>query len=268
LIPPLERAEKKMANLDEEELARRLNRYQLTVFGAMQEGLEFLKTQGTDRGLEFSDIPVEVAQRYRSPNGKILIEVYPKEDIWDREPNEKFVKAIRTIDPDATGTPVMNYEYIELLRSSYVQAAGWAFLAIVVLISIHFGRLSSVLLTLLPLGLAIWWTLGLMGFLGIAFNPANIITLPLVIGIGVAYGVYTVDRWREDADMDLFSNSTGKSIILSAMTTIIGFGSLTISSYQGLRSLGLIMAIGCTMCLLASIVVLPQLLKLLPRGGE
>jgi hopanoid biosynthesis associated RND transporter like protein HpnN len=266
LIPPLRRSARMMDQLDENQISQRLNHYQTSVFGAMAEGLEFLKKQGTDRGVEYEDIPVEVAERYRSAQGKILVEVYPKRDVWDREPNEQFVKAVRTVDPDVTGTPIMNYEYIELLRSSYVQAAGWAFLAIVVLITIHFGRLSSVLLTLLPLGLAIWWTLGIMGFCGIQFNPANIITLPLVIGIGVAFGVYTVDRWREDAEMDLFSNSTGKSIILSATTTIIGFGALTTSSYHGLASLGLIMAIGCTMCMISSVIVLPQLLRILPQS--
>lgn len=265
LIPPLERAQNAMQNLSQDELGRRLNRYQTEVFGTMQNNLAFLANQDTEHTVQAEDIPPELLQRYRSPSGKILIEVYPKNDIWEREANVEFVRDIRSVDPKATGTPVQNYEYIELLRTSYVNAAIWAFVAIIILISLHFWSIRDVVFTIIPLLLTVIWTMGIMGWFGLKFNPANIITLPLVIGIGVAFGVYTVERFREDQKMDLFSNSTGKSIAFSAMNTMIGFGSLLISSYRGLQSLGLLMFIGVGMCLIGSLFILPQIMKLIRK---
>ncbi|MDE1171011.1 MAG: MMPL family transporter [Verrucomicrobium sp.] len=262
LIPPLERAQKAMEGLSQAELGRRLNRYQVNVFGTMRRNLAFLAGQKAEGAITVEDIPLPLRERYLSPHGKILIEISPKENVWNREADAAFVRDLRTVDPRVTGAPVQNFEYIDLLRASYVQAAKWAAVAIVILICLHFGRPSLILLTLLPLAMGIAWTLGLMGAFHYPFNPANIVTLPLVIGIGVAYGVYTVDRYREDQRLSLFHGSTGKAIVLSALTAMIGFGSMMISAYPGLFSLGLLMFLGVGMCLVTSIGVMPQLLKL------
>ncbi|VVM07237.1 partial Siderophore exporter MmpL5, partial [Methylacidimicrobium cyclopophantes] len=234
LIPALEHLDNAMANLSSEELNSRLRRANQRVFGSMQIGLSWLRSQDTSRGVTVADLPPEIAHRFLSPHGKILIEVLPKENVWNREADVRFVRDLRKVDPNVTGTPVQNYEYIELLRSSYVQAAQWAFLAIVILIALRFQHVGYSLLAILPLGLAVLWTLGTMVLFHIPFNPANIITLPLAIGAGVAYGIYTVDRFCESGRAELFSSSTGKAILLSGLTAVIGFGSLMISSYRGL----------------------------------
>lgn len=268
MIPALERADRALGDLTQQQLVERLTRYEREVFGAMQRSLAWLRNHGTDRGVEPEDIPPEILSRFQAPTGRVLIEVYPRENIWEREANERFVADLRSIDPRATGTPVQNLEYIEVLRSSYVEAAWWAFAAILLFVAVHFRHPGRVLLAILPLGVAILWTLGLMGWTGIQFNPANIITLPLVIGIGVAYGVYTIDRYREEGGMKIFDSSTGKAIILSALTTMIGFGSLMVSSYRGLFSLGLLMFLGVLMCLVTSLLVLPQILVLWDRRKQ
>jgi hopanoid biosynthesis associated RND transporter like protein HpnN len=260
LIPPIERALEAMGNLSQEEVGKRLNRYQVEVFGSMQKGLSFLKNQAYDRMIELDDVPDIMRQRFVSSRGRLLIEAHPKENIWDREPNVRFVQDLRSIDPMATGTPVQNYEYIELLRRSYFEAAQWALLTVLILILLHFGNPLYGFLAVMPLGIAMVFTLGAMVLLDIPFNPANIVTLPLVIGIGVAYGIYTVDRWREAPEMNLFSSSTGKAVVMSALTSMVGFGSMMISKYEGLYSLGLLMMIGIGMCLIASTVILPQVL--------
>ncbi|SDU17201.1 hypothetical protein SAMN05444156_2396 [Verrucomicrobium sp. GAS474] len=260
LIPPLTRAQAAMAGLSQDELGKRLNRYQISVFGTMQRNLAFLAKQKTTGTITSADIPAPLRDRYLSPNGKLLIEVVPKENIWDREPDARFVKELRTVDPHVTGMAVQNYEYIDLLRASYVKAAQWAFVAIVVLISLHFRKPGLIALAIFPLVIAILWTVGMMRLFGFDFNPANIVTLPLVIGIGVAYGVYTVDRCREDGGVHLFEGSTGKAIFLSALTAMIGFGSMMVSKYTGLFSLGFLMFAGVGMCLITSLLVAPQIL--------
>lgn len=262
LIPPLRRAHDMFSKLSQDEVGRRLNRYQLEVFGKMKTELSWLQKQELGNQIVIDDLPVELRDRYLSPNGKVLVEVFPKNNVWLRKHNDPFVELLRTHAPEATGTPVQNYEYIALLKDSYIQAAAWAFGAILILISIHFKDPRRILLTLLPLCLGILWTLGIMVVAGIPFNPANIITLPLVIGIGVAFGVYISDRHMEEGKVSLFGSSTGKAILLSAMTTMIGFGSMMTGQYQGLVSLGLVMCIGIFCCFLASTLVLPQILRL------
>lgn len=269
LIPPLERAVEQLEGLDDETAGRRLNRYQAETFGKMQQELQWLRNQNFSGGVTLDDLPQELRTRYLSKNGKILLEVNPKENVWEEEANRAFVADLRSVDPRATGTPVQNLAYIMLLRDSYVEAAGLAALAILVLIFIHFRSILKVILTMVPLVLGIIWTGGVMAWFNIDFNPANIITLPLVIGIGVAFGVYVVDRHREDGGVKLFSSSTGKAILLSAMTTIIGFSSMMTGDYVGLRSLGLVMTIGIFFCFLSSSLVLPQFLVLLDsRRGK
>jgi len=265
LIPPLEQAVKRLEGLSDEEAGRRLNRYQVEMFQTMQKELEWLRSQNVDEPVGLQDLPEPLRTRYLSPNGKILLEVDPKDNVWELGPNREFVRDLQEVDPNATGTPVQNFAYVNLLRESYVQAAGWATLAMVLLIFLHFRSVLKVVLTLVPLGLGVVWTGGIMGLTGIAFNPANIITLPLVIGIGVAFGVYVTDRHREIGRVALFSSSTGKAILLSALTTIIGFSSMMTGEYIGLKSLGLVMTIGIFSCFLASSLVLPQCLVLLDR---
>jgi hopanoid biosynthesis associated RND transporter like protein HpnN len=265
MIPPLERAVATFDRLSQEEIGRRLTRYQAEAFGRMAEEIEWLRSQNLLEPITLDDLPEEIRTRYLSPSGKVLIEIDPVENLWEEEPNKRFVEQVRTVDPAATGTPVQNYQYINLLRDSYVDAAGYAFLAILVLVYLHFLSVKKLLLTLLPLGLGVLYTFGLMGWAGIQFNPANIITLPLVIGIGIAFGVYVVDRHDEEGRVALAGSSTGKALLLSALTTITGFASMTLGEYRGLISLGLVMSIGVALCFLSAALILPQILVLLDQ---
>jgi hypothetical protein len=265
LVPALQRAVNAFKNQNQQELGKRLNAYQVNLFQEIQKALRWIASQETDRGITEADIPPQLYDRYVGKSGKILLEIFPKENVWDREPSERFVKELRTIDPKVTGTPVQNYEYLAVLKKAFEQAALYALGVICIAILLHFRSFKYLLLTLTPLGLGILWTSGLMGLTHIQFNPANIITLPLVIGIGVAYGLYAVDRFKENPNKTIFDTSTGKAVWLSALTTIFGFGSLIQASYRGISSLGLLMTLGVCMCLITSLYILPALLKFFGR---
>jgi len=265
LIPPMNRALNVLKSMDQVKAEQILSAYQTQVFGELRKNLDQLKRQKVDRPITENDVPQVLRERYRGRTGKILLEVYPRENIWDREPLDRFVRELRSVDETVTGTPVQNFEYIELLRISYEKAAIYALIAIILLVTLHFRTLKYVIPTLLPLMLGIVWTVGLMPLIDLSFNPANIITLPLVIGIGVAFGVYAVDRYRENRSPAIFSTSTGKAILLSALTTIFGFGSLALASHQGIASLGLLMTMGVSMCLVAALYVCPSVLRVLGR---
>jgi predicted RND superfamily exporter protein len=188
--------------------------------------------------------------------------VYPKEDVWERSAQEAFVRDLQTVAPTATGTPVQLYYYTELLKVSYIEAAWWALGAIVVLVFIHFRSLSQVLLSLLPVAIGTVWMVGFMGWTGIPFNPANIMTLPLVIGIGVTNGIHILNRFAEERNPSLLAKSTGKAVLISGLTTIAGFGSLIIADHRGISSLGWVMAVGTATCMVAGLTMLPAILTL------
>ncbi len=271
MVPALERADKALNSQPVNVIQKRFSASSTGAFSRMQANMALLKSQKADRGLTLADVPPQLQKLYLAQNGsgKILLQVYGKEDLWERAPDESFTNAVLSVAPRATGTPVLNYYATELLRVSYLWAAVWAFAAIVVLILLHFQSLKYLLLTLTPLVLAVLWRTGAMVWLGIEFNPANIVTLPLIIGIDVAFGVYIIDRYREDGKLSIFAGSTGKAIIMSSLTSLFGFSSLLISQFRGMFDIGLLMSLGIAIGLVTAIFILPQILVLLkPSAPE
>jgi hypothetical protein len=185
--------------------------------------------------------------------------------VWQRANQEKFVNELRTVDKNATGTPVQLYEYETLLKNSYINAAWYSLAAIAVLVFFHFRSLGSVILSLLPVGIGTLWLAGLMGWFGIPFNLANIMTLPLVIGIGVTNGIHILNRFAEERTPGILARSTGKAVLVSGLTAIAGFGSLILAKHRGIHSLGCVMAMGIATCMIAGLTFLPALLNLLGR---
>jgi hopanoid biosynthesis associated RND transporter like protein HpnN len=263
MIPALSRADKALHSASVPVLQKRFAPSSNGAFTNLQKNMEMLRTQKADRGLTLADLPPQLKTLYVSRNNKILLQVYGKKDLWERAPDVEFTDAVLKAAPQATGTPILNETLTEYLRVSYLHAAGWAFLAIVVLIFLHFQSFKYLLLTLAPLVLAVLWRTGAMVWLGLDFNPANIVTLPLIIGIDVAFGVYIIDRYREDGKLSIFAGSTGKAIIMSSLTSLFGFSSLLISDYTGMFSLGELMSLGIAIGLVTAIFFLPQLLALL-----
>ncbi|MDW7980137.1 MAG: MMPL family transporter, partial [Verrucomicrobiales bacterium] len=124
---------------------------------------------------------------------------------WQRANQHEFIMQLRealdpqnTNKPIITGTPVQLYEYTGLLKRSYEQAAAYAFVVIAVLVFIHFRSVLPVGLALTPVFIGGIWLVGLMGALGLQFNPANIMTLPLIVGIGVTNGIHILNRIMEE----------------------------------------------------------------------
>jgi hopanoid biosynthesis associated RND transporter like protein HpnN len=253
---------------DREATAKRLARFQQEMFGDVRDTFGALQHQDTSGPLRVSDLPAALRHRFVGETGKILLQVYPRRDIWDRKNQKEFIDQLRTIDPDVTGTPVQLYEYTDLLRRSYEQAAKYALGAIVLLVFLHFRNLSSVVLALMPVVIGAVWMEGLMGFFHIELNPANIMTLPLVIGIGVTNGIHILNRFAEEQHPSILARSTGKAVFVSGLTAIAGFGSLMLAKHQGIRSLGYVMSIGMTTCMIAALTFLPAVLSIILRHGQ
>ncbi|MCX7886915.1 MAG: MMPL family transporter [Verrucomicrobiae bacterium] len=248
--------------------AAKMRAYQTQFFSDLQKQLDMIGSQVTDRPMTVQDVPREIRSMLVGKSGKkFLVRVFARENIWEREPLVRFVREVQAVAPKATGTPLGIYEFVEILQKGYIKAAGWALLVIVAVIWLDFRNLRTALLTLVPLLTGVVWMLGALGAAGVPFNPANIMTLPLIVGIGVAYGIYVVQRYREDRDARVFGKSTGRAVVLSALTTMVGFGSLMIGKHRGIFTLGLVMSIGVLACLITSLTLLPALLELARRRG-
>jgi hopanoid biosynthesis associated RND transporter like protein HpnN len=247
------------------EHADKLSEFQQALFADVRETFQSLQNQDDRAPLRVEDLPQALRDQFVGETGKFLLQVYPKNDVWQRANLEKFVADLRTVDKNTTGTPVQLYEYETLLKNSYVQAAWYSLAAIAVLVFIHFRTLGSVILSLLPVGIGTLWLAGLMGWFDIPFNLANIMTLPLVIGIGVTNGIQILNRFAEERTPGILARSTGKAVLVSGFTAIAGFGSLILAKDQGIHSLGCLMSAGIATCMIAGLTFLPALLNLLGR---
>lgn len=244
--------------------------FQRALFRDVRETFEALRNQDHRERLRVEDLPPALRNRFVGVTGKFLLQVYPRHDIWQRENQQEFIFELRqaldphgTNHPIITGTPVQLYEYTSLLKDSYEEAALYSLFAIIILVAIHFRSLVSVLLALLPVAVGGIWLGGLMGFCNIPFNPANIMTLPLAIGIGVTNGIHILNRFAEEQQPAILAKSTGKAVLVSGLTTIAGFGSLILAEHQGIQSLGYVMGTAVATCMIAGLTFLPALLNLL-----
>jgi predicted RND superfamily exporter protein len=260
----------KMLSLDPA-VPERLKAYQQALFADIRQTFEAIQQQETGSRLQPQDLPLTLRTRFVGRTGKYMVQVFPRDDVWKHESQEKLITELRgalgTQADRVTGTPVQLYEYTKLLKDSYQQAALYSLVAIAIMVYIHFRSFVCVVLSLLPVAIGSAWTMGLMGLAGVSFNPANIMTLPLVIGIGVTNGIHILNRVAEEQKASILGKSTGKAVLVSGLTALTGFGSLMLGKHQGIQSLGLVMSVGIGACLIASLTFLPALISILGRCG-
>jgi predicted RND superfamily exporter protein len=241
----------------------------------VRETFQAIRSQDDSSRLRIEDLPDGLKSRFLGVTGKYLLQVYPKRNIWQREMQAEFVHQLQQVIPDSpdltrpylTGTPVQLFFYTRLLKDSYEEAAIYSLIAIVFLVLWHFRSPLCVVLALIPVGVGFLWMVGLMRLADIKFNPANIMTLPLIIGIGVTNGIHILNRFAEERHPSLLARSTGKAVLVSGLTTIAGFGSLILAKHRGIESLGFIMAVGVGTCMVAGLTFLPAILNVLVRRG-
>ncbi|MEA2919861.1 MAG: uncharacterized protein QOJ15_11942, partial [Bradyrhizobium sp.] len=193
-------------------------------------------------------LPPNLVRDWVAPDGKARAEAFPKGDANDSNVLRRFAIAVLRAEPTATGTAISYYEAGKTVTSAFVQAGALAIGAIAILLLIALRRVTDVLLTLVPLLLAGVLTLEICVLDGMTLNFANIIALPLLLGVGVAFKIYYIMAWRA-GKTHLLQSTLTRAVIFSAMTTAIAFGSMWASSYPGMSSMGKLMALSllCTM---------------------
>ncbi|MBN1283456.1 MAG: MMPL family transporter [Proteobacteria bacterium] len=256
-----------LSGADAQALAR-LGRFQGDFLGDLHKNLEILATGMDPVTIEIKDLPADVVGRFVSPKGRYGLFIYPAENIWDPAALAKFVDEIRGVDESVTGTPIEVHESARLMRETFLRSAALAFLVICLLVWIDFRSLRASLLAVMPLAVGVLWLLGVMGATGVPFNMANFFAIPIIIGIGVDFGVQLAHRLRQERSFAAMGSATGKAVVLTAAANAIGFGTMVFAHHRGIASLGLIMAAGCVSCLAAALVAMPPVAKWLKWGGE
>ncbi|MCK9375767.1 MAG: MMPL family transporter [Syntrophobacterales bacterium] len=211
------------------------------------------------------NLPQNVRLRFVSPEGQYLVRIFPSRDIWNPGPLGEFVRDLRSVNPDVIGDPVLLYVFTLAFRNACLWAAGVSLLGITVMVAFLLRSLWLTILALIPLLVGTSLTLSLMWLLEVPFNQANVLFLPLILGEAVEYGIIILVRWQQEKSARVITlpEGTAKGVLLAALTTAVGFGSLMISGHQGTFSLGLLSTVGSLSVLLAALSVLPALLRLL-----
>ncbi len=235
----------------------------LTRFLPMQ--LDQLRTALEARPVTLADLPPEITRDWLLPNGQARIQVVPKPEARGTNELHRFVDQVAAVAPDAGGSAVTIEATSDTIVNSFRKAAILALIAIAVILAVALRRILDVALVLAPLLMSSLMTVILAVALPMPLNYANIIALPLLLGVGVSFNVYFVMNWRAGRH-DVVGSPTARAILFSALTTATAFGSLALSKHPGTASMGelLLVSLGCT--LVASLVFLPALLASAPHG--
>jgi predicted RND superfamily exporter protein len=222
-----------------------------------------LKSLSGTAPITLADVPAPMRERHADAEGRFLLRVFARAPLWESENLKRFNDAVLAVAPGATGKPFTTWEGLVGMRAGFTRAGILALLAIVVVLAADFRSISCVLLALVPLAVGTAISLGVFGWLGWPLNPANMIALPLIVGVGVDNGVHVVHDWRARSGDGPYrmDPGTARGILVAGMTTVIGFGALMISDHRGLAGLGAILALGVGGSLATALVVLPRLLS-------
>ncbi len=215
-------------------------------------------------------LPVSVSAHWYTSDDVYRIAVYPSENINDNDALRRFVHAVQQIAPNATGLPVISLEGGEAVVDAFIHAFSLALLGVIFALWMMLRSVTATLLVLIPLLLAALFTGACTVLLGLPFNFANIIALPLLLGIGIDSSLHMVHRSRSAGVVyeNLLHTSTARAIFYSALTTLVGFGSLVFSTHQGTASMGLLLTVGLFLTLVCVLIILPVLLHSTSKNKE
>lgn len=257
-----------LARLEQEpDSSEALARFEEMLLGRLPERLDQLRRMLDPEEVTLDSLPHELRERMISEDGSARIQVFPRDDLTDDRALERFVAAVRAKAPEAGGLPVNVVEFGRATSRSLRDASLLAFGSIALVLFLLWRRPVEVALVLTPLALAGASTIACMVLVDMPFNFANVIVLPLVLGMGVDSGIHLVERARlhGDAPDTLSDSTTARAILFSALTTLTSFSNLALSGHRGIQSLGILLTLGMAGMLASTLLVLPALIALRAR---
>jgi len=229
------------------------------ILGLLPFTLERLRTSLTASAFGLDDLPSEIRSHWISASGLYRVLIMPEKDQNQPENLKEFVTQVQNIDNSVSGLPIINQAGGDAIVKAFINAFSGAFIAIVVLLLLMYRSVRKTLLVIMPLLLAAMLTGATNVLLDNPFNFANIIALPLLLGMGIDSSILIMHRHHSSSgeDENLLQSSTTRGIIFSSITTLCSFSSLAFTAHQGMASMGLVLAIGLTFTVMCSLIVLP-----------
>lgn len=226
--------------------------------------LKRLNTMMTAEEVDLSQLPQELVNRYISKNNLYRIQVFPKKDLRDINNLQDFVASVQTIAPEATDQPVTILGAGKTIVSAFRNASILALILIAFFLRIIMKNWTGVLLIVTPLLLALCYTIAAAILLNIPFNFANIIVVPLLLGIGVDFSLHIVHRFRENKELHthILETSSSRGVLFSSLTTIMSFGTLSFMHHAGTASIGKLLTLSVTFMIICTLILLPAYLEL------
>jgi hopanoid biosynthesis associated RND transporter like protein HpnN len=221
--------------------------------------LDQLKNTLQAQPVSLKTLPPELVNGWKTKDGLMRVEALPKGDPNDNDNLRRFADAVLVAEPTAIGGPVSILKSGDVVVSAFIHAGIYALLVIGLLLWLTLQRITDVLMTLIPLLVAGIVTLEICVLIGLPLNFANIVALPLLLGVGVAFKIYYVTAWRSGRT-NLLQTSLTRAIFFSAMTTATAFGSLWLSSHPGTASMGKLLALSLVTTLAAVLLFQPALM--------
>lgn len=222
----------------------------------------------TAQRVTLESLPTELVADWVTPDGRARVELAPRQTTTDETLLfRRFARAVQSVAPDATGLAISTQASSVTIQGAFLQSG---IIALVLVFALLWAMLRSVKLSLLalaPLALAGLMTLAHCALLGPDLNLANIIALPLLFGMGVAYDIYFVAAWQQGR-RDLLASPLNRAVIYSAITNAAAFGALAISPHPGTASMGVVLSVSLVYSLACVMLVLPPLLKLFAPGKD
>ena len=255
---------KRIAVLLEGLSAERLPALRAALLGGLHSQLASLRDALEAGPVTLANLPDALRRDWVAPDGRARAEIYPKGDSRDNEVLRRFVAAVHAVVPNVGGPPVAIQESAKTVVAAFQTAGLSALAAIAVILLLVLRHAGHVVLVLAPLVLAGLMTLSTATLIGLPLNFANIIALPLLLGVGVAFDIYFVMNWRRGEDRPLESSTT-RAVVFSSLTTGTAFGSLALSTHPGTADMGKLLTIALAWTLVCTLLVLPALLGPPPR---
>jgi len=234
--------------------------------------LDRLRTALAAKPVTLADVPPDLARQWMLPDGRARVQVLPRAAVMDKNGIRRFVDQVEPVMPQATGSAVWIVRSAQTIIRAFAIAAVSAILAIALLLAIALRRPIDVALVMTPLLVSSMLTVLVVRSAGISLNFANIIALPLLLGVGVSFNIYFIMNWRAGVTRFLGS-ATARAVIFSALTTGTAFGSLALSAHPGTASMGVLLLISLVCTVVTTLLFVPALLAVIPRprvllGGQ
>ncbi|MCP5180519.1 MAG: MMPL family transporter [Pseudomonadales bacterium] len=235
----------------------------------VRQDLDKLRVLLSAQPFGFADLPADLRARLVDAEGRQLVTVQPAGTLDSRAATERFIDAVAAVTPKVAGRAVVEWGVGEVAVNAFLEAVALAVTGIALVLVVFFRGIVLPLLVLVPLALTTLFTFALMVLSGLTLNMANILVIPLIFGLGVDAGIHVVHRFRDGGGVAaVFASSTAKAVLLSALTTIGTFFSLSFSPHKGAASVGMLLTMAISVMLLVTFVVLPALLDMLQRKRE